>query len=32
MGAETKVQEVNKQMGIWKMEAVDNLFSIFVFE
>lgn len=32
MGEETKVQEFNKQMNIWKMEVVDNLFLIFVFE
>lgn len=32
MGAESKVQEVNRQVGIWKMEAVDHLFSIFVTE
>lgn len=32
MAAESKIQEVNRQVGIWKMEAVDHLFSIFVTE
>lgn len=30
MGAESEVQEVNKQVSIWKMKTVDHLFSIFV--